>query len=78
MDDPEFELQQGLTGSTAHPASYSIGPESSFQEIKQLRHEADHSPPSTAEAKNERSYSSTPRISHHGVGRDSSLPFTFL
>jgi hypothetical protein len=36
-------------------------------EVKRLGREADHSPPSTAEGKNARSYTSTPPIRFHGV-----------
>jgi hypothetical protein len=46
------------TDSGAHPASYPMGTRSSFPEG-----EADHSPPSNAEVKNEWSYTSTPKNS---------------
>jgi hypothetical protein len=36
----------------AHPASYSMGTRNCFTGIKQLGHEADHSPPSSAEVQN--------------------------
>jgi hypothetical protein len=48
------------TGSGAHPASYLMG-------IMRQGHEADHSPPSSAEVKNAWSYNSTPPIRLHGV-----------
>jgi hypothetical protein len=36
-------------------------------EVKQLGHEADHSPPSSAKVKNVWSYTSTPPVHLHGV-----------
>jgi hypothetical protein len=42
------------TGSGAHPASYPMGTGGSFPGGKaRLGHDADHSPPSSAEVKNE-------------------------
>jgi hypothetical protein len=42
------------TGSGAHTASYPMGTGGSFPKGKaQLRRDADHSPPSSAEVKNE-------------------------
>jgi hypothetical protein len=42
------------TGSGAHPASYSMGTGGSFPGGKaRPGHDADHSPPSSAEVKNE-------------------------
>jgi hypothetical protein len=38
--------------------------------VKQLGHEVDHSPPSSAEVKNAWSYTSTPPIRLHGVVLD--------
>jgi len=38
--------------------------------VKRPGRDVDHSPPSGAEAKNEWSYTSTPRICHHGMDRD--------
>jgi hypothetical protein len=51
------------SGSEAHPASYPmvIGPLSPG--VKRLGHEADHSPPSSAEVKNTWIYTSTPQNS---------------
>ena len=43
--------------------------------VKQLRHEADHSPPPTTEVKNGWSYTSTPPVCLDGVDRDN---FTYL
>jgi hypothetical protein len=40
------------TGSVAHPASYPMGTVGSFPGIKRPRHEADRSPPTSAEVKN--------------------------
>jgi hypothetical protein len=42
------------------PGAFSLG-------VKWLGHEADHSPPSSAEVKNAWSYTSTPSICLHGV-----------
>jgi len=43
--------------------------------VKQLRHEADHSVPSSGEVKSEWSYTSPPFVCSHGVDGDS---VTFL
>jgi hypothetical protein len=51
------------TGSGAHPASYPMG----TRDIKWLRSEADHSPPSSAEVKNTWSYTSHPPTCLHVV-----------
>jgi hypothetical protein len=48
-------------GSGAHPASYPMGTRGSFPGVKLPGREADHSPPSSAEIKNARSYASTPQ-----------------
>jgi hypothetical protein len=48
-------------GSGAHSASYTMGTRRSFPGVKRLVREADHSPPSSAEIKNEWSYTSTPQ-----------------
>jgi hypothetical protein len=49
------------TGSGVHPASYLTGTSGSFPGGKAAGHEADHSPPSSAEVKNAWSYTSTPQ-----------------
>jgi hypothetical protein len=49
------------TGPEAHPASYPEGTGSSFPALKRPGREADHTPQSTAEAKNEWSYTFTPK-----------------
>jgi hypothetical protein len=54
-------------GSGAHPASYPMGTGTLSLGVKRPRREADHSPPSSAEVKNEWSYTSTPPIRLHGV-----------
>jgi hypothetical protein len=56
-----FSLQNG---SGSHPASYPMA--LSLGE-KWLGHEADHSPPSSAEINNAWSYTSTPPIHLHGM-----------
>jgi hypothetical protein len=50
------------TDSGAHPASYPMGNRGYFGGLKRHGHEVDHLPPSSAEVKNEWSYTST-----HGV-----------
>jgi hypothetical protein len=40
------------TDSEAHPSSYPMGTEGSFQGVKRPRRKADHSPPSSTEVKN--------------------------
>jgi hypothetical protein len=52
-------------GSGAHPASYPMGTRGSFPGAKRLEHEADHSPPSSAEVKNACGYTFTPAIRLH-------------
>ena len=42
-------LQKVTTGCGAHPASYSVGTRDCFTGVKQLGHDADSSPPSSAE-----------------------------
>jgi hypothetical protein len=60
-----FSLHHHIqTISGAHPASYSIGTGSPSR-VKQLGHEADHSPPFRAKVKNVWSCTST-------------LPFSFM
>jgi hypothetical protein len=64
----EFSLHHRVqNGSGAHPASYTMGTRRSFLGVKRPRREADHSPPSSAEVKNELSYTFTPPIRLHGV-----------
>jgi hypothetical protein len=48
-------------GSGAHPASYPMATGGSFPGVKRPGREADNSPPSSAEVKNARSYTSTPQ-----------------
>jgi hypothetical protein len=63
-----FSLHHCLqNGSGAHPASYPMGIRSSSLGVKWPGREADHSPPSSAEVKNEWSYTSTPAIRLHGL-----------
>jgi hypothetical protein len=42
-------LQKVKTSCGTHPALYSVGTRDCFAGVKQLRHEADHPPPSSAE-----------------------------
>jgi hypothetical protein len=54
-------------GSGAHTASYLMGTRGSFSGVKRPGREADYSPPSSAEVKNEWSYTSTAPVRLHGV-----------
>lgn len=57
----EFSLLKVIqAGSGVHPASYLVGTGGSFSGVKQPGREADHSPPSSAEAKKTWIYTSTP------------------
>jgi hypothetical protein len=53
--------------SGAHPASYPTGTRGSFPGVKRPEREADHSPPSSVEVKNEWSYTFTPPVRLHCV-----------
>ena len=61
-------------GLGPHPVSYAVDNGIFPLLVKLLQHEADYSPPPSAEIKNEWSYTSTPPIRHHNMGRDN---FTF-
>ena len=67
-------LQNVQTGSGVHPAVYSMGT-GFFPGIKQLGRDVNHPPPSSAEAKNEWSYTSSPLVCLYGVTREN---FTFF
>jgi len=54
------------TGSGMHSASYPVGTRGFSLGVKQLGHEADHSPPFSAKVNNAWSYTSTP-ICLHGM-----------
>jgi hypothetical protein len=54
-----YLLQVVRTGSGAHPASYSMGTKGFFPEEQRPGREADHLPPSSAEVKKTRIYTST-------------------
>jgi hypothetical protein len=70
-------LQHIQAGRRAHPASYSI--DSGFSSVlKRPRRDVNHPSSSTAEIKNEWSYTSTPPIWLHGVNRDSFTHLYFL
>jgi hypothetical protein len=59
------------TSSEAHPASYPMSTEGPCSEGKaRPRRDADHSPPSSAEVKNEELYPSPPWRLHGGRGTD--------
>jgi hypothetical protein len=70
-------LQRIQTNPVAHPASYSVGIGSFFGVLWPV-HIVDHSPPSSAEVKDEETYASAPPYIPHGLDRDSSLYFTLL
>ena len=72
-------LQNVQTGSGAHPASYSIGMGKGAHSlgVKQPGYEGDNSPPSNAEVKNERIYTSTLLYAFMAwIGTNLPLPFT--
>jgi hypothetical protein len=54
-------------GFGSHSASYPVVPGALSLEVKRPGREADHSPPSSAEAKNAWSYTFTPPVRRHGV-----------
>jgi hypothetical protein len=57
-----FSFRQGVqNGSGAHLVSYPMSTEDSSTGVKRPGHEADHSPPSSAEVNNAWSYIFTPR-----------------
>jgi hypothetical protein len=68
MEELVFDSRQGQktflcsvqTGSGAHPASCPVGTGGSFPLDKRPGREVDHSPPSSVDVKNPRSYTSTP------------------
>ena len=64
-----FLLQNIQTSSGEHPACYSVGTRVLSLEVKWLRCEADHEPPSHAEVKNEWRYTSTLCVCLDGVHR---------
>ena len=49
----------------------------SFQRVKLAEREAAHSPASSAEVKNDWSYTSTPPLRRHGLDKDFNLPKYF-
>jgi len=55
------------TGSAAQPASYPMSTRSPFLEVKRPEREAYHSPTSSVQVKNSRSYTSTSPLRPHGV-----------
>jgi hypothetical protein len=57
-----------------YPARCLLGAEFLYWEIKRLESEVDHSPPFSAEVKNEWSYNSAPRTCLHDVDRDDYKP----
>jgi hypothetical protein len=63
-------LQNVQTCSGAHPASYSLGTGVLLLGINQPQHEANHSPPSSLEVKNEWSCTSASPICLYGIHRD--------
>jgi hypothetical protein len=66
--DGNFSLHHRVqNGSGAHPASYTMVLGDLSLGVKRPGREANHSPPSSVEVKNEWSYTSTPSIRLHGV-----------
>jgi hypothetical protein len=80
MDDPGFEfrkvqeifslLRNVQTGGGAYPTSYSMRTVVLPRQKKRRRRVVEHSPSSSAEVRNEWSYTSTAFIFLHGVDRD--------
>jgi len=71
-----IDCQQNFSsGSEPHPASYSMGTGVVSRRVERPGRDADHSPPSSVEIKNEWSYTSTLPMRLHGVFRDN---HTFL
>jgi hypothetical protein len=67
----DFSLLQNLQiGSGAQPDSCSLGTGVLSQDVKRLWHEVNHSPPSSAEVKNEWSYTSAYTRCLPGVERE--------
>ena len=64
------------TAPGVHPASYSIGT-AVLPGLKLLERDADHSPPSSAQVKNEWSCNLTPHIHLHGMDRDKCNLYTY-
>jgi hypothetical protein len=71
-------LQNVQTGSGAKGTSYSIGGMDSFPGHKGLQSEANHSPPSTTNVKNEWRYMSTPPVHLRIEERDNFKIFHLL
>ena len=79
LEGPGFESRGGevlflfsktlQTAPGAHPASYSIGT-GVLPGLKLIERDADHSPQSSAQVKNEWSCTPTPPICPHGMDRD--------
>jgi hypothetical protein len=63
-------LQNVQTVSGAHRVSYSMSTGVLSPGAKRPGREVNHSPPSSAEVKNEWSYSSSPSIRLHSMDRD--------
>jgi hypothetical protein len=83
VDDPGFESHTGKSffSPTKHPEEFWVPPSFQFNGtrgffsgVKWLGCEVNHSPQSSAKVKNEYSYTSTPPICFHGIGREN---FTF-
>jgi len=76
LDSRRFSSSPKHPDQLRGPSSLLLdGQYSSFPGVKWQGHEANHSPPSGAEVKNEWSYTSTPSISLYRVVRDN---FTFI
>jgi hypothetical protein len=58
-----FFLHSVHSGSSAHPASYPVGTGNIFPGLQRQEHEADHSPPSSAEIKNRGAIPQFPHMS---------------
>jgi len=56
-----YSVTYSSLGSGIHPVPYPMGTRDSFPEVRRQGREADHSPPSSAEAKKAWIYISTPQ-----------------
>jgi len=78
MQRHEILSSQNLTRPALRPTEFPIqGYGGSFPGLKRPGREADHTPPSSSEGKNEWIYTSTPTVILHGVKGDK-FTFTFL
>jgi hypothetical protein len=66
-------FQNVYINSEAYPITHSMGTGVFLRRIKRSGREVDHLPPTSAEVKNEWSYTSSPPIPLHDIDRDNSV-----